>query len=153
MSDKDEKGSKGRKSVVPAEDFSNWFSDPFRAFDSQRRAMMELVNEGFSVPRVDIMDRGDSVVVEADMPDVDKKDISLRVSDDTVSIKAEKSEAKESSSKGFYARERSSSGYYRVVKLPDHVEAASAKAVYRNGTLRIEMRKSKARGSHEVSVE
>lgn len=153
MAENDEKAERHRKGMVPMDELSDWLPDPFRAFDRQRRAMMELLNEGFSVPRVDIEDKGDSLVVDADMPDVDKKDISLRVTGDTVSIKAEKTESRERSAKGFYARERSSSGYYRVVKLPETVEEDSAKASYRNGTLRIELKKLKSSRTHDVKVE
>lgn len=154
MDEKNEKNEKrNRKEIVSASDLSGWFVDPFREFNRQGRAVLDLFNEGFAVPRIDIEDKGNSIVVDADMPDIDRKDIDLKVSEDSVTIKAEKTTDRESRGDGYYARERSSSGYYRVVKLPDYVDADSAKASYRNGTLKVELKKSKQRGTHSVKVE
>lgn len=151
--EENKKWKKGKNNIVVSTDFPDWMANPFREFGRQSRMMQEFFNEGFSVPRVDIEDKGDSLVIDADMPDVDKRDISLRISNGNVSIKAEKSSESVHEAKGFYAKERSSSGYYRVVKLPDDVDANTAKATYKNGTLRIEVKKAKGHGTHDIKVE
>ncbi len=156
--EKEEKEARRRHGLVPADDwgwfadpFPRWFTDPFRGMHGNM--LGEFFSEGLTVPRVDIKDKGNSFVVEADMPSVDKKDIDLKVSDDTITIKAEKTRTEERSDGSFYSKERSSSGYYRMVRLPEEVDASSAKASYKDGTLTIEVKKAKGTATHEVKVE
>ncbi len=155
--EKNERDARKRRGIVPAGDW-NWFSDPFPRwfgdpFRDMHRNMREMASGGFSVPRVDINDKGDAFVVEADMPSVDKKDIELKVSGDMITIKAEKTRESERGDGSFYAKERSSSGYYRMVRLPEEVNANSAKASYKDGTLTIEVKKVKGGAVHEVKVD
>jgi HSP20 family protein len=90
------------------------------------------------VPNVDVMERGNDVVVTADMPGVDKNDIKINVRDDnTLEISAEKKMEKEEKEKGFIRHERAYSRYYRSIKLPAPVDKSKAKASYNNGVLEI----------------
>ncbi len=151
--DKNEKDRK-KAGVMPfGMNVPEWLVDPFKGFESGNRLMQHFFNEGFGMPRIDIEDKGDSFVVTADLPDMDKKAIKVNVSNDSVAIKAERSNEREQKGKSFYARERASSGYYRVVQLPEEVNPNGAKAAYENGTLRIDIKKAKGATKHEVTVE
>ncbi|MGC8647444.1 MAG: Hsp20/alpha crystallin family protein [Candidatus Micrarchaeia archaeon] len=151
---------KSKKSIVPAgQDWIEW--DPFRAFTTFFREplleypkrLREMMNEGYEMPRVDIVDKGSKFNIKVDLPDVDKKDIKLKVTDSSVTIRAEKTEEKEDKGSDYYARERSSIGFYRVIELPESVRSSTAKAKYNNGTLSIEIEKAKAPEGSEVKIE
>ncbi len=152
---------KSKNGLVGMDDFQKWFADPFprflgdpfREFGMRGGIIRELASRGFSIPRIDVQDNGDSFVIEADMPSVDKKDIELKISEDTLAIKAQKSREEEHSSNNFYSKERSSSGYYRIVKLPAEVNSDSAKALYKDGTLVISVKKARKTTTHKVKVE
>ncbi|MCS7107240.1 MAG: Hsp20/alpha crystallin family protein [Acidilobaceae archaeon] len=88
-------------------------------------------------PLVEVMERGDEVVVLADVPGVSKENIHVEVKEREVLIKADAEERK----------------YYRRVDLPVEVDPKSAKAAYRNGVLEIKMKKKEGEGGHKVSVE
>lgn len=156
--EKEGRNARRKRGIVPAGDgswfadpFPRWFGDPFR--DMRRGMMRDLLNGGFSVPRIDIKDKGDAFVVEADMPSVDKRDIELKVSGDMITIKAERARESERSEGSFYSKERSSSGYYRMVRLPEEVSAKSAKASYKDGTLTVEVKKARGSTVQDVRVD
>jgi HSP20 family protein len=89
-------------------------------------------------PSVDIMERGNDIVVTADMPGVGKDDIKLEVRDGNIlDISAEKKSEKKEEEKGFVRHERSYTGYYRSVRLPASVDKTKAKASYNNGVLEV----------------
>jgi HSP20 family protein len=132
-------------------------TDPLRntamAFRYPSR-LFEYMNEGFSMPKVDIADNGDSFTVRADMPDLDKRNIKLTITESSISIRASKAQEKEAGGKNFYSRERSSVGYYRTVSLPEEIRKDSAKARYENGTLRIDVKKLRpSKKGREVRVD
>ncbi|MGC8495893.1 MAG: Hsp20/alpha crystallin family protein [Candidatus Micrarchaeia archaeon] len=140
----------------------NWLDlDPFRAFTTMvreplfeyPRRLREMLNEGYEMPKVDIEDKGNSFNIRVDIPAVDKKDIKLKVTDNTITIRAEKTEEKEKEGADYYAKERSSVGFYRVIELPDEVKGNTAKAKYNNGTLSIEVEKAKKEEGSEVKID
>ncbi|MGC8651924.1 MAG: Hsp20/alpha crystallin family protein [Candidatus Micrarchaeia archaeon] len=149
--------SKKNEAVVA----SDWISDPFRALTTMVREplfeypkrLREMLNEGYEIPKVDIVDKGSSFHVKVDMPDVDKKDIKLKVTDSTITVRASKTEEKVDTGTDYYAKERSSMGFYRVVELPDTVKSGTAKAKYENGTLTIDVQKEKTAEGSEVKIE
>ena len=78
----------------------------------------------------------DEVFITLDLPVFDKKNLELKVKEDSITIKAEQEERKHSSTK----------------KLPCAVDGDSAKATYRNGVLDIKVRKAKADKGVNVSI-
>ncbi len=98
---------------------------------SAGREMTEVTN-------IDVVERGNEVIVTADMPGVDKNDIKIDVRDsDVLEISAQKRFEKEEKEKGYVRHERSYNRYYRSIKLPAPVDKTKAKAVYNNGVLEI----------------
>ncbi len=132
--------------------------DPFRntalSFSRYPSRLSEYMNAGLAMPRVDIADNGDSFTVSADMPGVDKKDIKLTITDESITIRASRAQERESTGKNFYSRERSAVGYFRTISMPAEIRRDSAKAKYENGTLRIDVKKARpAAKSRNVEVE
>jgi HSP20 family protein len=152
----EEKRRRQAQVVAPFGDF-DWsmreWMQPF--WRHQGTGLMNLMGGFNSVPSMDVVDNGDSFTVKADMPGVEKKNIKLRVTARSISISAEKSSEKETKGKNYYSRERSSTGYYREMALPDNVKAESAKAKYEEGILTIQIKKARPAQSEgkEVSVD
>jgi len=78
-------------------------------------------------PLVDVLDEGDRVVVLAELPGVEEKDIHVEVKDDILELTAE-------------ARDRK---YSKELLLPSEVETDTMESSYRNGILEIKLMKRK----------
>ena len=78
----------------------------------------------------------DEVFITLDLPGFDKKNLELKVKEDSITIKAEQDERKHSSTK----------------KLPCAVDGKSAKATYCNGVLDIKVKKAKADKGIKVNI-
>jgi HSP20 family protein len=104
-------------------------------------------------PSVDVIDRDDEVVVKAELPGVDKKDLDISVTSNSVTIQGSTShEAKEE--KGDYYRcEMSRGSYSRKLALPSEVDEDQAKATFKNGVLELTLPKVKKAKRKTVEVE
>jgi len=109
-----------------------------------RRALPEAAGEELpetATPYVDIKDKEDKIVVDADIPGVEKGDISINIRGDTLEISAERKKEKEEKEEGYIRRERSYTKYYRTIPLPTEVDKDKVDATFKNGVLQIEMPK------------
>ena len=96
----------------------------------------DLVN--FS-PHVDIYTTNDSIVIEAEIPGVNIKDIDISVNKGQLLIKGIKSEVINEEDTGNYVcMERSFGRYYRAIEIPFPVNTQNIKASYKFGVLTIE---------------
>jgi len=87
--------------------------------------------------RVDVRDHDDEIIVVADLPGIDKDDVSLNLlNPSTLEITSEKKTDREEKEEGYYMRERISGSMSRIVTLPVNVTEGSAKATFTNGCLK-----------------
>ena len=103
-------------------------------------------------PFVDVIDKGDKVVVAADVPGVEKEDLSVNISGDRLEISAERKKEAEEKKEGYVRRERTYTSYYRLVPLPAEVDADKADATFENGVLEISMPKVKAIEKKKIEI-
>jgi len=105
----------------------------------------DLVSSNYKAPISDLYETDKEVVAELDMPGVDKKDIKVNVTNDSIEIKAEKKNElkQEDKKKGMFRLERSFAGFYRSFALPNNVDADKANAEYKDGVLKITVPKLK----------
>jgi len=103
-------------------------------------------------PRIDVVERDDEIVVRAELPGVDKKDLDVSLTDDTVTIKA--STRKESQEeKGDYHRREISTGYLsRTISLPAGVNGNACKAEFKDGLLELKIPKQEKAKRIQVDV-
>ncbi len=102
----------------------------------------ERIEELRGIPVVDLMDKKNSLVLKAEMPGVDKKDIKVTVTDEEVSISGKIQREKEEKGHDYYCCERSYGLWQRSISLPVKVESGEAKATYKNGVLEVTLPKS-----------
>lgn len=110
-----------------------FFSTPFSSFFNSR-----YIGEF----KTDISEQGDNYILEADLPGFDKKDIHLEISDNTLTINAERnSDYDEEKDSGKYIRiERSYGKYSRQFDISS-IDSDNIKANYENGVLKLTMPK------------
>jgi len=104
-------------------------------------------------PRVDIVEGQDAFKISADMPGLDKNNISVEVKNGVLAISGEKKEEKNEREKNrFYHFERRFGSFRREFALPDHVDAEHVDAKYANGVLEITLIKTEAAKPKAIEV-
>ncbi|MFW5978344.1 MAG: Hsp20/alpha crystallin family protein [Halohasta sp.] len=138
--------------------------NPFRELDELIERMNRQFGElsgGFesqpmlSDVSVDVADRGDELVVTADLPGFEPDDIDLRVERESLTVSAEY-EAEETEESGqFHRQERRRESVRRQLPLPESVEAQDASASYNNGVLTVTLPKLDPESSsgYQIDVE
>jgi len=130
-----------------------------RPFDEMRRMMENLWmapfeelgrwGDGF-IPKVDIKDEDKEIIVSAELPGMDQKDIDVTVTNDSIRISGEKKHEREEEEKDFYRHERFCGSFDRVIDLPAEVEEDKAEAEFSKGVLTIRLPKSEeAQAKHK----
>jgi HSP20 family protein len=88
-------------------------------------------------PQVEIFERGNNLVVRADLPGLSRDDVNVEVDDDALVIRGERRNDLEEEQEGYYRTERSYGSFYRAIPLPDGVDANQANASFKEGVLEV----------------
>lgn len=112
-------------------------------------------SHGLSEFKTDIQDKGDSFLLEADLPGFKKEDIHVDLDGDTMTIRAERhSEHEDQDKKGNYVRcERSYGSYQRAFDISG-IDADKISAQYADGVLKLDMPKKAATvGAKQIEIQ
>jgi HSP20 family protein len=82
---------------------------------------------------------GDGVKITAELPGMEENDIEVNVSDDVLTIKGEKKEAKK---QDYYVSERHYRSFQRSFHIPDSVDSNKIEASFKNGLLTVTLPKT-----------
>lgn len=93
------------------------------------------------LPRVDVIDRDEEVLVRAEVPGVDKKDLEISVSENSVTINGKTSHEEKEEKGSYYRCEVSRGVFTRTVALPSDVDADKAKTTFKDGVLELTLPK------------
>ena len=92
---------------------------------------------GVVVPELDVRENSTSITVEAELPGVDEKDVSVTLANGVLTIKGEKKQSREQKGEDFYRSERSYGAFERSLRLPDTIDEAKVDAKFDKGVLTI----------------
>jgi HSP20 family protein len=100
------------------------------------------------LPAVDVQEKEDAYLLEAELPGYDEKDIQVHLDGRTLSIesrqedeKEEKEKDKDAKNGSYLIRERRASSFNRSFKLPENADPAQVSASFKNGVLSMEIKK------------
>jgi HSP20 family protein len=123
---------------------------PFREISRLRREMDRLWEDYFGpgrralrpmemefAPAVDVKETADQVVVKAEVPGIDAKDINISVTGDVLTIKGEKKSEREEKEENYHLVERSYGSFSRSLVLPAAVDMDKIEAKYDKGVLTV----------------
>lgn len=88
---------------------------------------------------VNLYQKNNDLIVEASLPGIRPEDVDVSVSGRTLTIRAERKEAKEVKEEDYYYRELATGHFSRQVTLPVDVQADKGEATYENGLLRLRL--------------
>lgn len=163
---KPEVATKGRdvQKIEPARALSP-FDEMDRMFDGLLRGgwmrpwqwdwsnMPEMKAMGAKPPKVDVIDRETDVLVRAEVPGVDKKDLDISVTDNTVTIKGSTRHEEKEERGDYYRREIATGSFSRSLALPAEVDGSRAKADFKDGMLELTLPKAEKTKRHSIRVE
>jgi HSP20 family protein len=122
-----------------------------RLFGDVLPATKEISEVQVWAPRVDVYEKDDKIIVEAEIPGAKKEDIEVKIKENNVIIKGEVKKEEEKKDENYYRKERFYGKFERVIPLPSEVKAEEAKAKIEDGILKLEI--PKAQAEKEVKVE
>ncbi len=104
------------------------------------------------MPSLDVSETKGEIVVKAELPGIDPKEIDLSLSDGVLSIKGEKRQEKEEKEADYHLVERSYGSFTRLVRLPKDVKGDKISATYKDGVLRVTLPKSEEAKKKEIKI-
>ncbi len=107
---------------------------------------------GMRTALYDLEETNNEVIARFEIPGVDKKDIQLTVTDNSIEVKAEKKQEAKTEKKEFKSEKRSYKGFYKRIVLPTTVNSEETKAEYKEGILEIKVPKKEKAKKKKIEV-
>ena len=120
--------------------------------DSVSRLFTEPSNRPWS-PAVDIFETEHELVLKADVPEIEMKDIDVQVENGTLTLKGERKFEQEQKGRGYHRMERGYGSFVRAFTLPDSVDVDKVKAEYKSGVLTVTLSKKEVAKPKTIRVE
>lgn len=106
-----------------------------------------------NIPSVDIIEDDGDIIVKALMPGIEKKDIDISLTKNTVTIKGESSHEEKGEKGEYYRHEISKGSYLRTMTLPSQVDDSKAKAKFKDGVLELKIPKLEETKRSKVKID
>jgi HSP20 family protein len=116
------------------------------------RPFRRFTEEGEWMPTVDVSETEKEIIVNAEIPGVEAKDIDVNLDGNVLTIKGERKKEHEEKEENFHRIERSYGSFYRALRLPADVDGERIKATYKKGVLRIAMPKTKKETGKKIEI-
>jgi HSP20 family protein len=129
-------------------DFGRLLREAFGPFSGET----ELSTRAWA-PAVDIYETDNDIVLKAELPGVEPKDVEVRVEDNTLYLKGERKFEKEVKEQNYHRVERSYGTFARSFSLPNSINAEKVKAEFKDGLLTITMPKREEAKPKTVKID
>ena len=110
--------------------------------------------QGNLVPSIDVAETDKEIVIAAEMPGLERKDVEISLENDMLTIRGEKKveREKEDKNKSYHLIERNYGVFYRVLQLPPGVDPSKVQATMANGVLKITIPKPARSETKKIEV-
>jgi len=123
-----------------------------RFFSEPVLSVPKLFSEKSWYPTVDVSEGKNDIIVKAEIPGVDKEGIDISLDGKLLTIRGEKRHEKEESDEHYHRVESSFGFYKRTIELPADVDESKADAKYKNGVLKIKLKKAKETETKKIKI-
>ncbi|HEX4810124.1 MAG TPA: Hsp20/alpha crystallin family protein [Bryobacteraceae bacterium] len=120
--------------------------------DSVSRLLSDTTSRPWT-PAVDIFETENELVLKADVPEVDPKNVQIKLENGILTLQGERRFEQEKNGKGYHRIERGYGSFVRVFTLPDTVDAEKVKADYKNGVLTVTFPKKEVAKPKTVEIQ
>ena len=139
-----------KKFEVMEKQFEDFFRRPFPFLPWMPRITMPGMEE--FAPSIDILTKGDNVVVKAELPGMKREDIDVMLTQNAITISGEKQREEIVDKKDYHSIERSYGSFRRSFNLPSEVQTEKASAKFEHGVLEITIPKTEEAKKKEKKV-
>ena len=139
--------------------FDRW--DPFDELTTLRNRMDRLWTRMSTeqepalatwAPTSDIMETKDEILIKAELPGIDEKEVDVEIENGMLTIKGERKAEQETEEKGYRRIERSYGSFMRTFTLPPNVDAEKIGATFNNGVLEVHLPKKEESKPRAIKV-
>ena len=129
-----------------------------RLFDESYRATQRSASEGQQetapswAPAVDIYEQGTDIVLKAELPGVDPKDVDIRLENNVLSLRGQRQLENEVKRESYHRVERSYGTFSRSFTLPTVVDQAAIKAEFKDGLLQVTLPKREEAKPKQIQI-
>ena len=120
----------------PARDFARLQDEVNRLFDTSVGLTRNGESYGWT-PAVDVFEDTEGVTFKFDLPEVEGKDVDVRLEDGTLTVRGERKLERAEKREGYHRIERAYGTFARSFSLPATLDSEKVTAEYKNGVLRI----------------
>ncbi len=145
---KDIKKAEPAQTPAPMDPFSAMRSEMDRVFENflgrgwpSMPGLMKTSEQGLVVPSMDIRENGSEIVIEAELPGMEEKDIDVSLNNGMLTIKGEKRSEQEKKEDNYHLTERRYGSFQRSFRVPDTVDPDKVEASLEKGVLHVTMAK------------
>lgn len=138
-----------KEMVSLRERMNRLFDDSLFRSDRRRNDETEM---GVWLPAVDVFEKENQLVIKAELPGMNKKDISLDFKDGVLTLSGVRKSENEVKEDDFYRREMSYGKFIRSFNLPADSDTEKIKAEFENGLLTIEVPKPERHQPKQIKV-
>ena len=146
--------------LSPFEEMEHWFDDDFFHpgwMNPYRHRWPTWGDLGPSfkgrTPKVDVIDRESEIVIHTELPGVNKDDVDVSLTENTVKIRATTKHEEKEEKGEYFRREMSRGEFQRTIPLPVDVDAENAKASFKDGIMELTLPKVKSAKRKTIKVE
>jgi len=123
----------------PVKEFDS-FHDTIQKYFEDFSLTRSSFSETFS-PKIDISEEKNKIIVEAEIPGVNKEDLKITLQDNILTLEGEKKKVDQEKEKNFYRIERTYGSFKRSFTLPLDVDSEKVDAKFEDGLLKISLQK------------
>ena len=103
-------------------------------------------------PPIDVEEKDDEIIIQAEIPGLDKDDFKVEIADDRLILRGQKKLENEERGRGYYYAEHRFGAFTRVIPLPSEVDVKKVSAKYKNGLLRVVLPKARNENARRIEV-
>jgi len=137
--------------------------DPFHNLSTLQEQVNRLFDSKFSrsgdtstltawVPSVDVYETENELVIKADLPEIEEKDLDVRVENNMLTVRGERKFEQKVKEENYLRMERSYGAFSRSFSLPNTVDAQAVKAEYKDGVLSVTLPKRAESKPKQVKI-
>lgn len=150
----------GNFNLVPFDAFKELLDEEATLLDrfftrglSKGGAFRRFLGDTFKFPAIELKDDKEEIVVKAELPGIDKKNIKIDIEKNNLTIKGETKKEQEVKKEGYSYTERTYGSFYRTIPLSAAVQKEKASASYKDGILTVVLPKDKNAKSKDSEIQ
>lgn len=124
------------------DEFSSLINDSWHVPESRQ----------FRVPRIDISEKEDKYLLDAELPGVKQDDLEVQLDNNVLTIKGKTEEISENKDKNYFMRERYYGSFKRSITLPSNIDQEKIEAKFEDGILHMQLPKKDGGYSKKIEV-